>query len=210
MLLALTFPLPIDKVTLPLLSTIYRTGATASKIPPNNPNNPFDLTSAIVVSGLASLSTQRPTDPATPYVVSYDVQDSASPPNKAITTRRRVQVRTLISGLVFRNPLSFPSQVVCPLGEIMCPVNDDGTLSCSTFGGSCAFSGTNVVSSPTPQISATTTLEVGSSTTASGPSILPSASVAASSGQKTSASAQSSSSDAAQQATAAPAIPSIR
>ncbi len=74
-------------------------GATASKIPPNNPNNPFDLTSAIVVSGLASVSTQHPTDPASPFVVSYDVKDSASPPNKAVTVRRRVQVNTVLTCL---------------------------------------------------------------------------------------------------------------
>ncbi len=168
-------------------------GATASKIPPNNPN-PLDLTSAIVVSGLASINTQHPTDSATPYVVAYDVKDSASPPNRAITVRRRVQV-------------------VCPSGEIVCPINDDGSLSCSTFGGSCAFAGTTTVASSTfSQISAPTVKVGGAS--ASGPSMLPSASTTAASGAQrpstSASSAQSSSSDASQQATAPPAIPSIR
>ncbi len=107
------------------------------------------------------------------------------------------------------------SQVVCPSGEIVCPRNDDGALSCSNLGGSCAFSGS---SSPTPQI--TSAIMTSGGTTSSSPpsSILPSSSTSsANSGQQPSAvaaspSAQSSSASAAaaQQTTAPPAIPSIR
>ena len=51
-----------------------------------------DLTSSIVVTGLSAVSTDRPTDQNAPWVISYDVQDNAVPPNKAKTARRRVEV----------------------------------------------------------------------------------------------------------------------
>ncbi len=95
-------------------------GATASKVPANNPNAPLNLTAFIVVTGLGAVNTLRPTAPDSPFVISYDVQDFASPPNRAKTVRRRVQV-------------------LCPSGEIICPPNDNGVLSCSLFNGSCAF-----------------------------------------------------------------------
>ena len=50
------------------------TGATASKVPANNPAETMDLTSSIVVSGLNRISTEQPTLPGAPYVVAYDVQ----------------------------------------------------------------------------------------------------------------------------------------
>ena len=49
-------------------------GATASKVPPNNPSELMDLTSSIVVSGLNRISTEQPTLPGAPYVVAYDVK----------------------------------------------------------------------------------------------------------------------------------------
>ena len=61
-------------------------------MPPNNPNNPINLTSSIYVSGLGAITTSAPSDPSAPFVVSYDVSDFAVPPNKARTQRRRVQV----------------------------------------------------------------------------------------------------------------------
>ena len=61
-------------------------------VPANNPNNPINLTSSIIVSGLASISTASPTQPSAPFVVTYDVSDLSIPPNKAQTARRRVQV----------------------------------------------------------------------------------------------------------------------
>ena len=91
-------------------------GATAAKVPPNSPNNPIDLTSRILVSGLSAVKTAAPTAPGAPFVVTYDVTDFAVPPNKARTQRRRVQV-------------------ICKGEEITCQ-NSDGSLSCS-FGGIC-------------------------------------------------------------------------
>ncbi len=71
-------------------------------------------------------------------------------------------------------------------------MNDDGTLSCSTLGGSCAFAGTTA---PTPQ---TTSFQVVSSATTSALS------------RQASAQPSTSSNAAQQQTTAPPAIPSIR
>ena len=51
-------------------------GAIATKVPVNNPTNPLNLTLAIVVSGLAQISTAAPTLPSSPYIISYDVQVS--------------------------------------------------------------------------------------------------------------------------------------
>ncbi len=68
-------------------------GATAIKVPPNSPGNPLDMTNAIVVTGLEAVDTSSPTPDNKPWVVSYDVQDTAVPPNKASTVRRRVVVR---------------------------------------------------------------------------------------------------------------------
>ena len=53
-------------------------GATATKLPANNPAHPLNLTSLIMVSGLSLISTVRPTPPAGPFVVSYDCRDLVS------------------------------------------------------------------------------------------------------------------------------------
>ena len=49
-------------------------GATATKVPVNNPNNPLNLTASIIVSGLSQIKTAAPTLPSQPYVITYDVQ----------------------------------------------------------------------------------------------------------------------------------------
>ena len=91
-------------------------GATAIKIPSNAALPSVILTSSIVVRGLASVSTAVPTPPTQPLVISYDVADTAVPPNRALTVRRRLQV-------------------LCPTAEKIC-TSDAGTLYCS-FGGIC-------------------------------------------------------------------------
>ena len=91
-------------------------GATAFKVPPNNPTNTINLTSRILVSGLFAINTAAPTPPGLPFVITYDASDYSVPPNKAQTARRRIQV-------------------VCGGSEKIC-TNDDGSLSCS-FGGIC-------------------------------------------------------------------------
>ncbi|GAX77705.1 hypothetical protein CEUSTIGMA_g5148.t1 [Chlamydomonas eustigma] len=100
-------------------TTYVDPGAVAYKIPPNNPNTTLNFTSSIVVSGVATISTTSPTSPSSPYVVSYDCQDNAVPPNIAVTVRRRVQV-------------------VCSGSNFIC-TNQDGSLSCS-FNGACGVS----------------------------------------------------------------------
>ena len=91
-------------------------GATAIKIPSTAALPSVILTSSIVVRGLASVSTAVPTPPTQPLVISYDVADTAVPPNRALTVRRRLQV-------------------LCPTAEKIC-TSDAGTLYCS-FGGIC-------------------------------------------------------------------------
>ncbi|KAG1660944.1 hypothetical protein FOA52_005525, partial [Chlamydomonas sp. UWO 241] len=94
-------------------------GAVASKAPANNPSQVINLSGDIVVSGLDAVNTRAPTAEGAPFVVTYEVQDSAVPPNKAILRRRVV--------------------VACPSGESIC-AGDGGVLSCSD-GGICGVGG---------------------------------------------------------------------
>ena len=95
--------------------TYVDVGAMAIKIHPNALLPPVNLTTAIVVTGVESVSTAAPTSPDMPFVISYDVYDNAIPPNAAVTVRRRVRV-------------------ICPASERVC--NNDARLTCS-FGGVC-------------------------------------------------------------------------
>ena len=97
-------------------STYVDAGATAIKVPANTMLPPINLTASIIVRGIEVISTAAPTPPSLPLIIAYDVQDNASPPNKAQTVRRRVQV------------ICAPSEHICS--------NDDGSLSCS-YGGIC-------------------------------------------------------------------------
>lgn len=67
-------------------------GATALKTPNNTALPPVNLTSSIVVMGALAVTTAAPTHPSRPFLISYDVKDTATPPNHALTVRRRVQV----------------------------------------------------------------------------------------------------------------------
>ncbi|GFH09739.1 PKD_channel domain-containing protein [Haematococcus lacustris] len=88
-------------------------GATAYDVRTGQPGLRIDLTARIKVTYPVAIDTSAPTDPAKPYLVLYDVSDDATPPNMAQQVRRRVQV-------------------VCPTGEVLCPVTDDpNLLSCS-------------------------------------------------------------------------------
>ncbi|GAX81803.1 hypothetical protein CEUSTIGMA_g9231.t1 [Chlamydomonas eustigma] len=105
-------------------------GATASKVPVNNPTTVLDLTPYVVATTPTPITTTNPTPPNMPFVITYNAHDLSVPPNEAVPVRRRVQV-------------------VCPASEFICPKNDDGTYSCSQLGGSCAFAGTTASSAST-------------------------------------------------------------
>ena len=97
-------------------STYVDDGATALKVPANALLPPIDLTNSIVTTGIDTITTAAPTSSSQPFIITYDVKDRASPPNSAVTVRRRVQV-------------------VCKAEEKVC-TNSDGSLSCS-YGGIC-------------------------------------------------------------------------
>ncbi|KAG1675986.1 hypothetical protein FOA52_014230 [Chlamydomonas sp. UWO 241] len=99
--------------------------AVASKMPANNPSQVINLNSAIVVTWLDEVNTQAPTAAGAPFVVTYEVQDFAVPPNKAVM-RRRVEV-------------------VCSSGETVC-TGASGALSCSS-GGICGVGGATSMAS---------------------------------------------------------------
>ena len=94
----LDYPLPcVSLADPPLMSTLrcnsplsalqvgtqyVDAGATALEVP-SDPSLPVvNLTSAVVTSGLANVNTATPTTVEHPYVIAYDVLDTAVPPRR--------------------------------------------------------------------------------------------------------------------------------
>lgn len=96
-------------------------GVTATKPLLSSPDQPLNLTSAVVITGVDVIDTSRPTPPARPFVVTYSLTDPLQPAAKPVVVRRRVHV-------------------VCPANETVCtPSADDAGLTCS-YGGVCGLS----------------------------------------------------------------------
>ena len=96
--------------------SFLQSGATASTIDVSAPSYPVvNLTSSIVTSGIPYVTTASPTISSNPFVITYDVEDSAG--NSARTVTRRVFV-------------------ICPGSEFICPSEggSDSLPQCSVLG----------------------------------------------------------------------------
>ena len=107
----------------------------------HNLTNNLSLSSQPQVGGLDLVDTSRPTPEDKPFIITYDVQDSAVPPNSAKTVRRRVKM-------------------VCAKGEVTCPDPDNDKLVVCSFNGQCGLGAGPAAAPSAPVSSATPTLTV--------------------------------------------------